>query len=173
MSRREDNTDQKHASNTMENKMLNHLLLKRLSDRDAKFVFVDMSCRKCVQRRLTEIAFISPQYHTLCVKVPAFYSVVCVCVCVCVCARARDSTSNLWKINYVTTYARFSYTWCPDQNHFTHNTIHISRLPCFIFLHFVNFMPFPCQHMQLISFHSTSPNTYNTARNDQFGEDAW
>ena len=41
--------DQKDASNTMENNILNRVILTRLSDRDAKVMFVDTSCRKCVQ----------------------------------------------------------------------------------------------------------------------------
>jgi hypothetical protein len=77
MLRRGDNTDQKHASNMIESKILHHLLLKRLSDRDAKVVFVDTSCTEFVHWRNKEFGFISPQYRIFCFTVPALYGVVC------------------------------------------------------------------------------------------------
>jgi hypothetical protein len=47
--------DQKHASNTVENNVLNRVFLKRLSNKDAKVMFIDTSCRKCAQQKVTEI----------------------------------------------------------------------------------------------------------------------
>jgi hypothetical protein len=48
-------------------------------------MFIDTSCGKYVQHKVTEFGFISPKYQTPGVTVAAYYSIVCVCVCACVC----------------------------------------------------------------------------------------
>jgi len=53
--------DQKRASNTMENDIVNRVFLKRLSDRDVKVMFLDGGCKVYVQQKVRGMGFIGPK----------------------------------------------------------------------------------------------------------------